>query len=241
MDHAAHPPLPSPLPAGRAAAAGRGRLLLIALVTLPVVMLVFFLFFFKAFYGLWCRMSGTQLSPNNPAAALAPTVHTGRFITINFEGSPYDGLPVRFYPDQAEIQYEVGGKWHTATGRQGTVTQAELLFLQRSGESYPFADVDQAVRKIFHLADGALRPVWDLNDFGNYSWNMMQGARRTAYYIHTTPDDEAATAEGRLFLLSQSHGCVHIRPADRKEMMDKGYLKKDTKVEVKPYGEAGPP
>ncbi len=108
MDHAAHPPLPSPLPAGRAAAAGRGRRLLIALVTLPVVMLVFFLFFFKAFYGLWCRMSGTQLSPNNPAAALAPTVHTGRFITINFEGSPYDELPVRFYPDQAEIQYEVG-------------------------------------------------------------------------------------------------------------------------------------
>lgn len=38
-----------------------------------------------------------------------------------------------------------------------------------------------------------------------------------------------------------SHGCVHIQPVDRDEMMRKGYLKKGVVVEIKPYGEVGPP
>jgi lipoprotein-anchoring transpeptidase ErfK/SrfK len=86
-----------------------------------------------------------------------------------------------------------------------------------------------------------LLPSWNLNDFGNWSWNLMQGGHRTAYYIHTTPDDEAATQARQRFVLSQSHGCIHIRPTDRDEMMGKGYLKQGVEVEIMPYGLAGPP
>jgi len=39
----------------------------------------------------------------------------------------------------------------------------------------------------------------------------------------------------------QSHGCVHIRPADRDEMMSRGYLAAGTAVRIMKYGMRGPP
>ena len=93
----------------------------------------------------------------------------------------------------------------------------------------------------FRLPGGTLKPSWDLNDFGKWSWNLLKHGARTAYYIHTTPDDERATAAHKGFLLSQSHGCIHIRPLDRDDMMKKGYLHSGREVEVKHYGEKGPP
>ena len=140
-----------------------------------------------------------------------------------------------------EIQYQVGTEWRTATGPHGTVTRAEISFLRRSGQHYPFARVDQAVRDVFYLDDASLRPYWNLNDFGNWSWNLKWRGNRSVYYIHTTPEDEAASATGRRLLLSQSHGCIHIYPEDRDEMMKKVYLKKGIKAEVKRYGLIGPP
>ncbi len=41
--------------------------------------------------------------------------------------------------------------------------------------------------------------------------------------------------------LENSHGCIHIHPKDRDDMMKKGYLKQGAYFEVKGYGEKGPP
>ncbi len=90
------------------------------------------------------------------------------------------------------------------------------------------------------FTDDALISSWNKNDFGNWSWNLKRGGHRSAYYIHTTPDDEAATAAGRAFDLDQSHGCVHVRPLDRDEMIDSGALKAGFEVEVEAYGLVGP-
>ena len=79
------------------------------------------------------------------------------------------------------------------------------------------------------------------NDFGKWAFNMTKsGSKRTAYYVHTTPEDEKATDNHAGFELSQSHGCVHIRPADRAEMMDLGYLQRGVRMTVKKYGIQGP-
>jgi len=74
---------------------------------------------------------------------------------------------------------------------------------------------------------------WLLNDFGQSSWNLKKSGARTVFFIHTTPEDEAMGS--RPFDLTQSHGCLHIRPADRKTMVDKGYLAKGVAVIVKRY------
>jgi hypothetical protein len=141
-----------------------------------------------------------------------------------------------------EILYQdSAGSWQKATGPDGKVTAAAVKFVHRSGKHVSWAVMDAEVRRVFYRPDGALKPTWDLNDFGIWSWNMMRDGRRSVYYLHTTPGDEAATAAGTGFLLSQSHGCVHIRPVDRDDMMRKHYLKKGMEVEVKPYGQSGPP
>jgi hypothetical protein len=140
-----------------------------------------------------------------------------------------------------EVQYLAGGQWHTASGPRGTVTQALSIFLQRSGKAAPLATIVASVRSALHQSDGKLPPAWNLNDFGKWSWNLRRNGAHTAYYIHTTPPDEAASASNQRLLLTQSHGCIHIQPADRDEMMRKGYLGAGIAVEVKPYGIKGPP
>lgn len=151
------------------------------------------------------------------------------------------GAPLREHA--GEIQYQTGGKWVNATGPHGTVTHAYVLWFQRSHKHMPFKDLVDGVRLLpqFRWPDGSLKATWDMNDFGNWSWNLLKDGQRSVYYIHTTPEDEAATAAGTPFLLQQSHGCIHIRPADRDEMVRKGYLKAGVPVEVKPYGAKGPP
>lgn len=153
------------------------------------------------------------------------------------------GAPLRL--EGGELEYQVKGKWIRATGPDGTVTKASLLFAQRTHRralsEAEKAEVVTSTRDYMIEAVGPLPAIYQLNDFGEWAFNLTRGGSRTAYYVHTTPDDERATREGRPFELTQSHGCVHVRPADRAEMMQKGYLKKGVTFEVRRYDEVGPP
>jgi cytochrome c oxidase assembly protein subunit 11 len=103
-----------PLPGAPLPAAPRPRLLwLLLLGGGAIAVLLFFLFGFRTFYGLWCRVTSTGLSPNNASAAAAPSSATGRMVTVYFEGKAYDGLPVRFYPLDPEVRVEVGNDGKT--------------------------------------------------------------------------------------------------------------------------------
>lgn len=93
---------------------------------------------------------------------------------------------------------------------------------------------------MFFKLHGLVRS-WTYNDFGKWSWNLKRNGRRTAFFVHTTPDAELAVLNNVRYELEQSHGCVHIKPADRDEMMNHRYLKAGTVVEVMPYGTTGPP
>jgi lipoprotein-anchoring transpeptidase ErfK/SrfK len=79
--------------------------------------------------------------------------------------------------------------------------------------------------------------IWDRNDFGKWAFNL----RYSAFYIHTTPEDEHATSDERPFSLSQSHGCIHLRPADRDRMLEAGYLAAGVSIRVMGYDAKGPP
>jgi hypothetical protein len=159
-------------------------------------------------------------------------------------GWPKSVIPwgAKLREEGGQIQYEVAGRWHTATGRNGEVTKAAQAFLHRSGQNLSLDQVDRdAVRPLFYQKDGTLLPMWNKNDFGNWSWNMKENGERSAYYIHTTPENEAESAGGDPVILMSSHGCIHIRPVDRDDMMGKGYLKEGIAVEVRKYGQVGPP
>jgi cytochrome c oxidase assembly protein subunit 11 len=99
-------PPPDAVPATRPR--GVSPIAIAALFLLPVAMLCFALFAFKPLYLMWCKVSGTQLRPNNPDVAAAPIAHTGRNVKVFFETTVYDDLPVRFWADKASDEVEVG-------------------------------------------------------------------------------------------------------------------------------------
>jgi hypothetical protein len=137
----------------------------------------------------------------------------------------------------------VPGKWVAVTGPDGVFTKSLGQFFDQTP-----AELRARVRREDYVsqtgslyADGKLISPWTKNDFGEWSWDLERNGERSPYYIHTTPGDEARYRAGKSSDLANSHGCVHIHPKDRDEMMAKGYLSAGVEVIVKPYGQLGPP
>jgi hypothetical protein len=145
---------------------------------------------------------------------------------------------------EAEYKGDTGG-WHLATGPHGEITQAAINFLRKSGDTHTKDQIIAGVRAIFiDPATKSLRATtWEKNDFGRWGWNLraLPGKKPTAYYIHTTPDDEKADAAKTAVQLVNSHGCIHLVPGQRDQMMAKGYLQEGVEFDVRPYNEVGPP
>ncbi|ANH82367.1 hypothetical protein A8C56_16605 [Niabella ginsenosidivorans] len=100
----------------------------------------------------------------------------------------------------------------------------------------------------FKYKDGkALPDRWVFNDFGHITIKyfrdlngdrVLNKGRETfmSDFIHTTPYDEAYTAVGKKdFVLEESHGCIHLRPADIDSLISKRYLKRGNTIEIHPY------
>jgi len=76
------------------------------------------------------------------------------------------------------------------------------------------------------------RSTWRINDFGEIGWRI-QGT--DGQFIHTTPEDEETTLAGSAPELAASHGCVHLDPAGRSRLRDRGYLQAGVKFVVRKY------
>ena len=74
--------------------------------------------------------------------------------------------------------------------------------------------------------------TWRVNDFGEMGWRI-QGT--DGQFIHTSPDDEATTLAGSSPELSASHGCVHLDPAGRNRLRDRGYVQAGVTFVVRKY------
>jgi len=163
-------------------------------------------------------------------------------VTVNWSASCIAyGRPIR----QGAVEYEYQdekGRWHVASGPHGKVTKLRLkerrVELNRPLTQADRQEVIRGVRKMFRWNNGEPMEQWWYNDFGEWAWNLPG----TACYIHTTPEDEVAWhLRSANIPLENSHGCVHIHPKDREDMMRKGYLKRGAYFEVKGYSEKGPP
>jgi hypothetical protein len=161
-------------------------------------------------------------------------------VTANW---PLSTIPwgARIRKNGSVIEFQQAGTWIPATGPDGRMTRAQQLWRARSRKPVSLATASAEAETAFYNASRELITVWHRNDFGKWSWNLLRDGHRTAYYIHTTPEDEAFTSTGTPFHLMNSHGCLHVRPRQRDEMVSKGYLAAGIVVEVTRYGLIGPP
>lgn len=146
-----------------------------------------------------------------------------------------------------EVQFNDGSGWKMATGDGAPMNKALATARNRAKRPpYSTERLRAMARAAFLLepdgdGDGPLVTIWQRNDFGQWAFNLRRDGRNTVYYIHTTPEDELATAALQDFLLGQSHGCIHVRPTDRDAMIDLGYLAAGAHLQVTGYDDKGPP
>ena len=136
------------------------------------------------------------------------------------------------------VEYRRPGskKWRPVNG-----PDSKLKFRYWNGKQLVYKSLSdpQAWKMIspYFFKDNKVKERWTQNDFGAYSWRMGN----TGMFIHTTSGDEQGYEKGRRDPnLTISHGCVHLRPIDRDEMMDKGYLAGGVQIIVHPYGKKPP-
>lgn len=110
-------------------------------------------------------------------------------------------------------------------------------------------DLTAQIKKAYHSFYNKLvvPDRWVFNDFGhvsvkyfvdrNKNWKMDGKEGFLGDFIHTTPGDEARVALKQPIVLSESHGCIHVKPFDIDTLIGNGYIKKGHTIEVHPYSE----
>lgn len=188
------------------------------------------------------NQGGHTVEPTPPGSyVLGPRIH------VTTPGWPMSVIPwgaTLRVNSAGEVDYEKSpGTWRVATGSHGDVTAAWTAFESRSGLHPVLTNTISKVRRVFiDSRTGKLwNNTWEKNDFGRWGWNLLRNGHATPYYIHTTPEDENASAQGKAIFLANSHGCIHLIPAERDRLMKLGYLKQGVHLEVRPYSESGPP
>jgi len=124
------------------------------------------------------------------------------------------GAPTRERAD-GEIEFLDAntGRWKVATGNHPDIAEA----------------IEQDA---FRDANGKCRPEYRGNDFGKVAFRI-EGS--PGMFIHTSPADEATVLAGRTPVLDHSHGCLHVNPAERERLMQRGFLQGGVTLVIKNY------
>jgi hypothetical protein len=183
----------------------------------------------------------------NPGHTFGPTTpgtftlgEGGAFETASWKFSQVaNGTAVR--DTGTDIQVQRGGAWLSVRRLKVPLTRAEVMrrttavlaARDRADGVLTAAQADAEIRGA--ATTGRFRPLpaeWIINDFGKVGFRLQGTA---GDIIHATPEtDNADTAvtEGDLTL---SHGCIHILPDDRKDLIEHGFLRGGVKIRVHPY------
>ena len=135
-------------------------------------------------------------------------------VTAAWEASQIPwGAQVRARSDgEWEFQVPSSKKWRLATGSSSK--------LKHPLSVSDFTDYNQN------------RSTWEVNDFGKEAFRI-NGA--DGQFLHTSPKDEETVLAQGTPVLSTSHGCVHLNPAERDEMSRLGFLQGGVTLVVKAY------
>ncbi len=133
-------------------------------------------------------------------------------------------------PKKSDVWYKLkSGKWGSVKNDIG-VSRSILLKLNK--EYYGVSTIPKK---------------WVFNDFGpivirwfkdiNGNKKLDKNERLSGQMFHTTPDNEAQHKRGKTVNLLPSHGCIHIKPADRDNLISMGAFKPETVFIVHKYNE----
>jgi hypothetical protein len=132
------------------------------------------------------------------------------------------GAPLRRVDGQVQFK-NPGQDWQFATGPQAKLKQ----------RYYP---------RDFEEGYGTPLKEWRKNAFGKTAFRV-EGS--PGLFIHTGPREETALRQEEEahqvhtpLELTHSHGCLHVDPFDRDEMMKTGYLQKGVTLVIKRYDES---
>jgi hypothetical protein len=151
----------------------------------------------------------------DPSKAGTYTLGAGKsHTTSNWYNSQIPwGAAIRARSD-GEIEFQdAAGSWKTATG-------------ESSALKHPMTRTD------FVDASGNLVKEWRQNDFGEKAYRV-QGS--PGLFVHTSPQDEEQVLAGKTPVLSHSHGCLHVNPAERKRLEEEGFLQGGVQLVIKGY------
>jgi hypothetical protein len=149
-----------------------------------------------------------------------------------------------------EIQFDLGSGWKYATGSPtAPMTEACRRLFVRMNRKQPnsaeAATLNEEAKEYFDVDPDhpteTLVDVWHRNDFGAWAVSLQRDGVKTGFFIHTTPEDEITTLNKGTVNLSPSHGCIHMRPADRNEAKEKRYFKAGATLKVFGFDGKGPP
>jgi len=149
--------------------------------------------------------------PTKPGLYRLGTAHAHVTSNWYFSQIPW-GAEIRKSGDGYQYRWPGRSEWSWATSNPAGTLKLPLAI-----------DVFDGLPQV--TRDGVIYMFWNKNDFGPLAWNLVP----SDMYIHTTPDAEAkadadAAAPNTDASLPVSHGCIHIYPYERDEMMKWGYL-----------------
>lgn len=161
-----------------------------------------------------------------PTAPGAYKLGAGRpHVTSNWPNSQIPwGAEIRKNEDGYQYRWPGRTSWSWAT-RHSVGGPKEPL------STDDFEDLPEVTR------EGVTYLIWNKNDFGPIAWKLVPG---DDLYVHTTPIAEAQYTqpeEGAQTALELSHGCIHIDPRERDEMVERGYLREGIPFVVRRWDE----
>lgn len=171
---------------------------LVGLGGFAIGMLFLFLFGYSSFYSLWCKITGSGLSPNNPLPAGTVMAPDGREIEVFFEGKAYDNLPVRFYPSEPRVVAKIGADIHVVY-RFKNLSDETVHFRPIHQVSPLIAGEHFSMKMCFCFTDQTIAPGASTEFPVIFAFDQKIDPRVTSvtvrYSLHRIKDGEAPNAQ----------------------------------------------
>jgi hypothetical protein len=120
---------------------------------------------------------------------------------------------------------------------------ASVVLKDKTGQPVSALEVERAHFDVYGRT--GFPTTWVFNDFGpwavryfldkNGNRRLDRGEMLFGEMIHTTPDNEGETAQGKPVTLFESHGCIHVKPLDRDQFHRLGAFARGNTVVVHSY------
>lgn len=154
------------------------------------------------------------------------------------------GTPLRVSPDGRHLLYKTGAGPGASSWRRvdREIPAATLDAVKREYHALYGGGAIDGDGRLFDRDGDGVPEVWVFNDFGpwavryhadpNRNRRLDPGERLLGEMVHTTPADEANHARGLPVKLDTSHGCIHVKPADRDRLLALGAFEPGTLIAV---------